>query len=71
MTLEQFIGTCRDAISSNYATRNLIVFTDPVRQRRIQKQRRDKIRDWVACLRLALNPATAGEVAEAVAWKIH
>ena len=71
MTLEQYIIRCKKAVSANFKSRNVRVFVNDLRQKRIQSDRRNEIRLWLSDLRQATNPASAPLVAERVLWLVN
>ena len=66
MTLDKFKQNCELAIRANFAFRNQFTFSNPERQSKTQRQRRNSIRTFVANLRMARDPATSAAVAHAV-----
>ena len=71
MTLDQYITNCQRAVAANFQYRNTKVFSDARRQHRVQSERRQEIRRWIAEIRRANNPNTAAEVAAAVLWVVN
>lgn len=71
MTLDQWTTRCILAVDANFRARNVRVFSDQARHERSARMRRNRVRQWIIDLRLAVNPETASTVARNVVWRIN
>lgn len=70
MTLEQWQLCLEKKIRANFKSRNVRVFSNELRHKRILRERRGQIYRSIAELRMARDPLAAPVVAERVQWEI-
>lgn len=67
MKIDDLIETANQAITGNFRVRNTRVFACTERQARIERQRRNEVREWVHVVRAARDPAMRERVSYAIA----
>lgn len=67
MKIDELIRTANSAIAGNFSARNTTVFRCTERQARIERQRRNEVREWVHVVRVARHPGMRRDIAFAIA----
>jgi len=66
VSVKDLPAIAQDAIRANFAMRNARVFDTPSRHLRRRATQRQKIREWVAVLRIVRNPSMAEYVQQEI-----
>ena len=66
LNVDELPAIAQAAIRTNFAMRNARVFDTPARHLRIRATRRQKIREWIAVLRVVRNSAMSACVSKAL-----
>lgn len=66
MTIEELLRTAERAVAANFPVRNARVFGGATRHAAATRARRRIVREWVATLRYARDPANAAAISKAI-----